>query len=140
MTDKSNTPVKSASPPPEDEIGERIRQKRKELNLSVEQLADLTKEWDYHEGKGIPRSTLYGYESGSYKPAAREIRLLAYALNVSPTYLLLSEEWDATAELNARVAGHFAAILSEIANPVGRDNSWRDTVHDQNLRKIKGRK
>lgn len=138
MTDNTEPPKSALPPPPEDGIGERIRQKRKEFDLSVEQLADLTKEWDYHEAKGIPRSTLYGYESGSYKPAARELRLLAYALNVSPTYLLLSEEWDATAEKNARVAGLVASLLAEVAgNPLHRDNSWRNMVHDERLRKIK---
>lgn len=138
MTDSAETPIPSVKPPPEDGIGERIKKSRTDLKLSVEQLADLTKEWDYHEGKGIPRSTLYGYEAGTYKPAARELRLLAYALNVSPTYLLLSEEWDVEAERNAKVASLLSDLLDATSgDPLARTNAWRITSHTEKLRKIR---
>lgn len=138
MTDNAETPTSSVKPPPEDGIGERIKEKRTDLKLSVEQLADLTKEWDYHEGKGIPRSTLYGYEAGTYKPAARELRLLAYALNVSPTYLLLSEEWDAEAAKNAKIADLLGTLVGEIKGSfLDKTNAWRDSEHAEKLKRIK---
>lgn len=139
MTDSAKPPIPLVKPPPEDGIGERIKASRTDLKLSVEQLADLTKEWDSHEGKGIPRSTLYGYEAGTYKPAARELRLLAYALNVSPTYLLLSEEWDVEAESNAKVASLLGDLLRAISgNPLAQTNAWRINSHAEKLKKIRG--
>lgn len=138
MTDNAEPPKSAPPPPPEDGIGERIKEKRTDLKLSVEQLADLTKEWDFHEGKGIPRSTLYGYEAGTYKPAARELRLLAYALNVSPTYLLLSEEWDAEAAKNAKIASLLSNLIEEVKGSfLDKTNAWRNHEHSEKLKKIR---
>lgn len=139
MTDSTQPSLPSVAPPPEDGIGDRIKARRTDLKLSVDQLADLTKEWDFHDGKGIPRSTLYGYESGTYKPAARELRLLAYALNVSPTFLLLSEEWDVEAERNRKIAG----LVYSLHEAAGGDflapsNAYRNSQHIDKLKKIRG--
>ena len=42
--------------------------------------------------EGVSRTVLVGYESGKYKPGAREIRLLAEALHITPNWLLYGTE------------------------------------------------
>lgn len=77
--------------PPEDSIGGRIKDKRTELTLNVEELARLTVLYDYREhgkGKGISASMLRRYESGGFNPGAREICLLCDALDVSADWLV----------------------------------------------------
>lgn len=80
--------------PPEDGIGDRIRQARDRLGLSQARLSERTKERDHFENKGIPRSVLVGYESGKFKPGARELRLLCDALEVDIKHLLYGQEDD----------------------------------------------
>lgn len=78
-------------PPPEEGIGERIKEQRTSKGLNVEELARLTKEYDFREeGKGISASMLrrYEYKEGGAKPGAREICLLCDALDVSADWLL----------------------------------------------------
>lgn len=65
------------------EIGKRIERARTSKNLSVSELHRLT---------GISRTVLQGYESGRYKPGAREIRLLSDKLDCSPNRLLLGRD------------------------------------------------
>lgn len=77
--------------PPENEIGERIKLARTQLGLNVEELARLTKEYDYREsGNGISASMLrrYEYKEGGSNPGAREICLLCDALDVSADWLV----------------------------------------------------
>ena len=73
---------------PEDHIGERIAQIRERKQLTHDGLSQLTKVVDL-ERKGIARTTIRAYELGIYKPGAREIRVLAAALEVSPSWLVL---------------------------------------------------
>lgn len=74
--------------PPESIIGDRISFARKELNLSVEALARYTSNFDPQEEKGISATSLLRYESGEFKPGAREIRILCDAFAVPPKWLL----------------------------------------------------
>lgn len=69
---------------PEDEVGKRIQQKRKEFGWSQNGLAMRTKQADAN-GEGISRTVISGYETGEYKPGARELRSLCETLKVSPT-------------------------------------------------------
>lgn len=79
------------------EIGERIARSRAAANLTT--IASLHKRTIAvdPERKGISQPVLLGYESGEYKPGARELRLLCQALGISPTWLLFGQE-NATKE------------------------------------------
>jgi len=76
---------------PEDGIAGRIRIVREQAGLSQTQFHQRTKEHD-PEGKGISRTVLIGYESGKFKPGARELRVLCAAFKLSPAWLLLGED------------------------------------------------
>ncbi|AUJ26588.1 LexA repressor [Virgibacillus dokdonensis] len=67
-------------------IGDRIRKRRKELKLSVEQLAEML---------GKNRATVYRYESSEIENMPIDIiQPLAKALKVSPAYLMGWEQFD----------------------------------------------
>jgi transcriptional regulator with XRE-family HTH domain len=72
---------------PEDLLGARIKEVRATLGLTHDGLSDLTKVVD-QERRGISRTSIRGYELGTYKPGARELRILSLALNKSPDWLL----------------------------------------------------
>lgn len=96
-------------PMPEDGIGERIRRLREKLRLSQSQFAERTKAGD-PEGKGVSRTVLIGYESGKFRPGARELRVLCGTFRVSPTWLLLGEDPDPKADLETASAMLLAGI------------------------------
>lgn len=75
---------------PEDLIGERIKSKRLSLDLNFEQLSRLSKDYD-SANEGISPTSLLRYESGKFKPGARELRILCDTLDVSANWLLLGE-------------------------------------------------
>lgn len=91
MNDKTqDTSGVSTQRPPEDTIGDRIKTKRADLGLNFEELSRLCKEYDA-AGDGIAPNTLLRYESGKFKPGARELRILCDTLDVSANWLLLGE-------------------------------------------------
>lgn len=66
------------------ELIERIRNRRLDLNYSYEDLSNLT---------GISKSTLQRYETGYIKKVpVQQIQILAKALGVTPSYLM---GWEA---------------------------------------------
>jgi transcriptional regulator with XRE-family HTH domain len=84
-------PVENSTPPatnPEDGIGERLRTVREKHGLSQTLFHQRTKDRD-PEGKGISRTVLIGYETGKFKPGARELRILCEAFSLTPEWLLL---------------------------------------------------
>lgn len=87
---EQNAALLAVLPPPEDGIGERIKARREELRLNVEELARLTKQYDFAMKKGISPSTIrrYEYKEGGFNPGAREIILLCDALDVSADWLV----------------------------------------------------
>lgn len=87
-TDETSIATTASEPLPEDGLGARVRQIREQKALTHDSLSSLTK-LDDPEGRGISRTTIRGYELGTYKPGAREIRILSAALEVSPTWLIL---------------------------------------------------
>jgi len=96
-------PVESSTPGgpvPEDGIAERLRQLRQQLGLSQSQFHQRTKESD-PEGKGISRTVLVGYESGKFKPGARELRVLCETFRVSASWLLLGDRSEGDDDLDA---------------------------------------
>lgn len=77
---------------PEDGMGERIRARREERNLTQEALSILTKYPEIDpEGRGLSRPSIVGYEQGKNLPDARGIRLLATALDVTPSWLVVGK-------------------------------------------------
>lgn len=76
---------------PEDSIGERLRSARGARGLSQTALAARTKMID-STGKGVARTVLVGYEAGTFRPGAREIRLICQALSITPNWLILGAE------------------------------------------------
>lgn len=80
---------------PEHGIGDRIRAAREARGLSQTSLANRTAMADA-TGKGVGRTVLFGYESGKFRPGAREIRLICQALSVTPNWLILGDEAAST--------------------------------------------
>ena len=64
-------------------IGDRIREKRKNKDYTLEQLA---------EEIGVTKSTVLKYENGSIAIPSDKIEKIAKSLNVSPGYLMGWEE------------------------------------------------
>lgn len=87
----STAVLNSQSQMPEEGLGERVRQVREQLGLTHDGLSNLTKSVDI-EGRGISRTTIRGYELGTYKPGSREIRILSAALRKSPTWLVIGTD------------------------------------------------
>lgn len=81
---------------PEDALGALVKVKRTALGLTHDGLSDLTKIVD-QEGRGISRTSIRGYELGTYQPGARELRILSLALEVSPSWLLFGGKEEAQA-------------------------------------------
>lgn len=135
MTDSEKQPPKAknksphyvagATPyaPPESGIGGRIKAKRTELNLNVEELARLTGLYDYRDqGKGISASMLRRYESGGFNPGAREICLLCDALDISADWLVRgiearNEETGKQKAANA-LFNAVSNVFSELQHPL----------------------
>lgn len=102
---------------PEDGIGHRLREAREALGLTQVGLATRTKIAD-KKGEGISRTVLIGYEAGTYKPGAREIRILCETLSVTPNWLLYQKEtpFETTqASMNFMRAGDEITIAVRLA-------------------------
>jgi transcriptional regulator with XRE-family HTH domain len=103
MMTKAKTEIKTdptdvqegAAAAPEEGIGDRIRAARESRGLSQTALSARTKVVD-STGKGVARTVLVGYEAGTFRPGAREMRLLCQALSVSPNWLLLGADGTTT--------------------------------------------
>lgn len=69
-----------------EKIGDRIKQRRTELNMTMEELANKL---------GLSKSTIHKYESGKVQNIKRPMILkLSKVLQISPSYLLDIEEAD----------------------------------------------
>lgn len=76
---------------PESRFGDRVKEARQQLGLSVEALSRLCKSYDRQEAKGISPPTLGRYESGDTLPGLRELRLIAEALAVPVQWLVTGD-------------------------------------------------
>jgi len=105
---------------PEDGLGERIRQRREEKNFTQEALSVLTKsKYIDPECKGVSRPAIVGYEKNSTLPGARELRILAEALDVTPSWLVLGR-------YDTRRTEDTATVLIEILRDFVLQNSRDD--------------
>lgn len=81
-------------------IGERIRQRRKKIGLSVDELAEIL---------GKNRATVYRYESNEIeKLPTTVLEPLAKALKTTPAYLMGWEDEDLIAEALATIEAVFS--------------------------------
>lgn len=78
-------------------IGERIRERRKYLGLSEQELADLV---------GVSQRSISSYQSGVRTPTLKNLNKLATVLEVTPAYLLgESNDFDvSTPALNKKAS------------------------------------
>lgn len=81
-------PVPMMATPPESGFGERVKAARTHYRLNVEALSRLTKTYDQPEGRGVSGAAISRYEAGEALPGAREFRLIAESLGLSPDWLL----------------------------------------------------
>jgi transcriptional regulator with XRE-family HTH domain len=95
QVDKATDAQTVDSDAPEHGIGDRIRAAREARGLSQTALAARTQMADA-TGKGVGRTVLFGYESGKFRPGAREIRLICQALSITPNWLILGDEAAST--------------------------------------------
>lgn len=130
--------------PPESGIGERIKEARKNLNISVEQLSDLTSRFDhearYVDGSGISTPSLYRYEKSERLPGARELRLLCEALKVSPNWLLLGEERNEQESEYGEIGKVFCSLIDR-AEQLNRPSGTPDNnlLHSLKLSEVKAK-
>lgn len=100
-------------------VGERIRKRRKQLKLSVDQLADMV---------GKNRATIYRYESDDIGNMPYDvIEPLAKALNVSPAYLM---GWSHDVETNLSSKYPYFPIAISAGLPFNADPITRDIIEE----------
>jgi transcriptional regulator with XRE-family HTH domain len=86
-------------------VGQRIKNRRKELKLSVDKLAELI---------GKNRATIYRYENNEIENMPYDvIEPLADVLQVSPAYLMGWEEKEEREEKEQTIAAHLDGELSK---------------------------
>lgn len=115
------------------EIINRIKNRRIELDLSYQDLSDLT---------GISKSTLQRYETGFIKKVPiTQIEIIAKALNVSPGYLMGWEDNKSIAatQLTPRDERQIAADLEKMLADLDSQNTMAamgGTVEDDEDREL----
>jgi transcriptional regulator with XRE-family HTH domain len=130
-TDAYQLAILELLPPPEDGIGNRIKSRREDLRLNIEELARLTKEYDFAGKKGISPSTLrrYEYKTGGFNPGAREICLLCDALDVSADWLVRGVKRGNVDEPTQEA---FNAFLDAVKKIISAQNKLPDSAMQQN--------
>lgn len=83
MADQKKKSVQPSSEPKLDIVAIELRRAREARGLTHSEL---------HRQTGISRPVLFGYEAGRTKPGAKELRLLAETLGVTPNRLLFGTE------------------------------------------------
>ena len=93
-------------------VGERIKQRRKALKMSADELA---------ESVGVSRSTIFRYEKGDIEKVGPEVlKKIADKLNVSPGDLMGWE--DNQQELKIQPPRWFTKLLKRLSNYQLREN------------------
>lgn len=110
-------------------MGDRIRDRREKRNLTQEALSILTKYPEIDpEGRGLSRPSIVGYEQGKNLPDARGIRLLAMALDVTPSWLVLGK-YDDPARVQSEEDPRQALIEALDRYTNRRDKELNDPVN-----------
>ncbi len=58
----------------------------------TQQQVSVRSKWSDPDEKGVSRTAIVGYESGSSRPGTRELRILCEALHVTPNHLIYGSE------------------------------------------------
>lgn len=96
------------------EMGRKMRQKRKELSLTLDEVADVVK---------VAKSTIQRYEAGKIEtPKIPVVREIAKALGVSSTWLLGKDDI-----IPDEQGGIYVPVLGEVAAGLG---AWADNRID----------
>lgn len=97
------TEPKTNSDTSPDALAQELVRARTRAGLSVSEL---------HRQSTISRTVIQGYESGKFKPGAREIKLLCQVLRISPNRLLFGSEtpFAAGGELSKLVGDEASAL------------------------------
>ena len=108
-------------------IGKRIRKRRKELNMSVEELARKV---------GKDRSTIYRYENGDIGNMPLElVSPMAEALKMTPqellSFFMLKSEWLSQQAKDCEFHDQEVRLFREIAKYVMKIRNSAD--HEENL-------
>ncbi len=125
----------ATTPQPEDQIGTRIAQKRTAKGLNHDGLSKLTKLCDNAGNVGIGRTTIRGYEIGTYKPGTRELRLLSQALEVSVDWLIFgagdedAQSFQGRNDANLQVSSEFGKFLVGLYLLAKLEPKERDSVY-----------
>lgn len=83
-------------------MGERIRELRKQHNMSMEELGSIL---------GVGKTAIFKYEKSEVENLPRStIEKMAGLFGVSPSYLMCFEEWDE----NAKVLSDEVALIERI--------------------------
>ena len=138
-------PQQSNPQAPEEGIAARIKDKRKELDLTVEEMSALTAKYDYSNNRGVSSASIFRYEKGGPDgslPGAREICLLCEALKVSPNWLLLGEDSDPKAKVDAELANTARSLVALVISgerwsPELGAGLWKDLEHSKKVSEVK---
>ena len=148
MTTKSDKKKPSIGQyvPPEEQIGERIRQRREDvLGLNFEEFARLTTSYDHPDYvKGLTPTMLRRYETGvdgrPVMPGARELRILCEALDMSADWLILGVDDKAEGaqakELLQNLNSALSAVSSWALNP-GNVDPYKNFERQEKLRRAR---
>lgn len=93
-------------------VGQRIRNRRLELEISV---TELSKKIEKN------RATVYRYENDSVEPSIAQLLKIAKALNTSVTYLLGDTD-------NPEDNSWWIAALDMAYDEISDDNSWKEAA------------
>ncbi len=96
MIDLGRFAMSKPSSPIDQHVGERIRQQRNGLGLSLEAMANVA---------GLTSEQLQKYENGDERVAAAELLRIAKVLAVSPVFFFNANATHATTDGNAATSG-----------------------------------
>lgn len=85
-------------------LGTRLRNRRRQLSLTQEQLAERT---------GVSRTAVAKWESGEKEPTLQNLRRLCAVLNTSSDYLLGLDEKFQTAYLSDKATEALTVFIEE---------------------------
>lgn len=118
-------------------IGERIKEARKNMKMTQEQLAELI---------GVSFQTISSWEKGDYLPAMDKLEILASSLAVTPTDLVSNKslngpEWQLKDRMFSE--DHMYVFVRTFANSSGSRNTmsalpYAKKMHEGQYRKGKG--
>lgn len=109
-------------------VGERIKQRRKQLGISADDLAQRI---------GVSRSTVFRWEKGDIEKVPGDTLVpIAKALNVSPAFLMGWEEFPGETNQSAPMSGSGSKLemFLSIVNQLSAENQEKALSYVEYLR------